>query len=65
MMKRMVARSYSELISDQNIKEDIVTIFLSILSLEVLFRISFANVDETAIAAFLFIFGLLERDVSV
>ena len=65
MMKRMVARSYSELISDQNIKEDIVTIFLSILSLEVLFRISFANVNETAIAAFLFIFGLLERNVSV
>ena len=65
MMKRMVARSYSELISDPNIKEDIVTIFLSILTLEVLFRISFANVDETAIAAFLFIFGLLERNVSV
>ena len=65
MMKRMVARSYSELISDPNIKEDIVTIFLSILTLEVLFRIPFANVDETAIAAFLFIFGLLERNVSV
>lgn len=65
MMKLMVAKSYSGLMSDQDIKEDIATIFLFILILEVLLRISFTNVDETAIAAFLLIFGLLEWNVFV
>lgn len=65
MTRPMAARNYSGLISDQDIRVDIVIIFLYILILELLFRISFANINETAVEAFVLIFGLPERNVLV